>query len=913
MNYKSTLNLPKTSFPMKANLAQREPAILSSWNKMDLYGLIRKKRKGSPKYILHDGPPYANGNIHIGHALNKILKDIVIKFRTMQGFDAPYVPGWDCHGLPVEYSLFKEMGLTKHEVDQVEFRRKAKKYASKFVNVQKKEFIRLGILGEWDKPYLTLIPQYEKDILKSLANLVEKGYIYRGFKPVNWCYQCETALAEAEVIYSEHSSNSVFVKFRIKDGEFGDGKHYLLIWTTTPWTLPANVAIAVGPDLSYVSIKIGAATLFLAESRLETLVNSGIVKDYKKIGTFKGSDLDGLKYEHPFIDREGKVVLADYVSAEEGTGCVHTAPGHGQEDYLTGLKYNLDVVMPVDNKGQFNEDVPDFIRGLNVHKADKIIIDKLKEKNALLEQSQINHSYPHCWRCRNPVIFRATEQYFLKIDHKDLRKKVLDSIKKINWVPASGEKRITTMVENRPDWCLSRQRLWGVPIPSIYCEGCRKEGLYPEVINNFSEIVANEGSDAWFIRNVEDLVPKDFKCPGCGGSTFKKGNDILDVWFDSGVSHQAVLKARENLAFPADLYLEGSDQHRGWFQSSLIPSVAIEGKPAFKSVLTHGFVVDSNGRKMAKSVGNVVAPQDIIEKYGVDILRLWVASSDYKEDIRISDEIIARMSEAYRKIRNTVRFLLGNLDDFDSQCDSVDYDKMLLLDKWALSRTHSLLGEINSNYEKFNFYSLYHAIYNFCIVDLSSFYLDILKDRLYTFKDASLGRRSAQTALFEILLVITKTIAPILSYTAEEIWQSFKDKTPEVSESVHLTSWPEVKKEYINPDLEKNFARIIIRRDTVLKILEENRINGIIKSSLEAKVKLYFDKDEEYSFFEKYLDDLPAMFITSAVSIGRGDEFKVEVDKADGEKCVRCWNWSVDIKKDSYGNSVCGRCIDAIK
>lgn len=913
MDYKSTLNLPQTTFPMKANLARREPEILSFWQKMNLYSLIRKKSKGRHKYILHDGPPYANGNIHIGHALNKTLKDIVVKFKTMQGFDAPFIPGWDCHGLPVEYNLFKELGLTKHEVDQVEFRKKAKDYALKFVKIQKQEFIRLGVLGDWSNSYLTLTPQYEADILRSFAGLVEKGYIYRGFKPVNWCYQCETALAEAEVEYNEHTSNSVFVKFRIEDPKLGDRKHFLLIWTTTPWTLPANVAVAVNPGLTYVSIKIGEEIFILAEDRLKALEENQVIKDYKILGSSGVKSLEGLKYKHPFVERVGVVVSANYVSADEGTGCVHTAPGHGQEDYATKLEYNLPVVMPVNNRGEFTDDAPDFIKGMHVHRADKVIIEKLKEKNALLSQSQVLHSYPHCWRCKNPVIFRATEQYFLKVDSNSLRRKILDAIKKIIWVPATGEKRISSMVENRPDWCLSRQRLWGVPIPAIYCRSCRKGILDKKIISNFSKVTLKEGSDAWFIRDVKDLIPRNYRCPECEGGDFEKGKDIIDVWFDSGVSHQAVLKAQDDLSFPADLYLEGSDQHRGWFQSSLIPSIALEGKSAFKSVLTHGFVVDGQGKKMSKSEGNVIAPQDIIEKYGADILRSWVASGNYREDMRISPEIITRLSEAYRKIRNTLRFLLGNLYDFNAKKDAVDYDKLLLIDKWALSRLHNLLEQITVNYNNFNFYSVYHLVYNFCIVDLSSFYLDILKDRLYTFKDNSLQRKSAQTVLFEVLAVITKVTAPVFSYTAEEVWQNFKHRLSCDCPSVHLAQWPKVKKEYIAPEIEKAFNRIIELRNSVLKLLEENRINGIIKSSLEAKVSLYFDKQDDHSFFKRHLADLPFIFITSGVSIERTDKFKIIVDKADGKKCIRCWNYSTTVGEDLTNKSICKRCVEAIK
>lgn len=913
MDYKSTLNLPQTTFPMKADLAKREPGILAFWEKIGLYSLIRKKYHGKPKYILHDGPPYANGEIHIGHALNKILKDVVVKFKTMQGLDAPYVPGWDCHGLPIEYNLLRDLNLSKHQVDQADFRKKAQNYALKFVDIQRKQFIRLGVLGDWLNPYLTLTRGYESDILRSLAALVEKGYIYYGFKPVNWCCQCETALAEAEVEYENHTSPSVYVKFKTKESKVAGGNYSLLIWTTTPWTLPANVAIALHPDLFYVHIKTGDEYLVLEKSRLDKLVEEKIIGDYKLIGTFKGRDLEGTKYEHPFMDREGVVVLADYVSSEDGTGCVHTAPGHGQEDYLTGVKYNLPTVMPVNNKGEFDDTVPVFIRNMPVRQADGAIIAKLKERGALLYSSQVTHSYPHCWRCKNPIIFRATRQCFLNVGHDNLRAKTLLEVKNIKWVPEAGENRISAMLQSRPDWCLSRQRLWGVPIPSLYCRACRKDILDKVIILNFSEIVSGEGSSAWFGKEMAGLLPQGFTCPSCGKADFEKGHDIIDVWFDSGVSHQAVLKARPDLAYPADLYLEGSDQHRGWFQSSLIPSVALEGKSPFKSVLTHGFVVDGLGKKMSKSEGNVISPQEIIQKYGADILRLWVVSSDYREDVRISDEIITRLSESYRKIRNTLRFILGNLYDFDPKKDTIEYDKLSLLDKWALSRLHNLLKEVGASYENFNFYSIYHAVYSFCVVDLSSFYMDILKDRLYTFKKTSVARKSAQTVLFEILTALTKVLAPIFSYTSEETWQIVKEKNPGLEESVHLSAWPQINEKYINQGLEGDFTRLIELRNSVLKILEENRISGKIGSSLEARLSFSFVKEEDFNFFKAYLPDLAAIFIVSAVNIEKADKFDIVVEKADGKKCMRCWNYSLSVGENTEHSLICKRCLEAIK
>ncbi|MBU1998384.1 MAG: isoleucine--tRNA ligase, partial [Candidatus Omnitrophica bacterium] len=645
---------------MKADLHKREPRFLKDWELKDIYRLILDKAKSCPKYILHDGPPYANGNIHIGHALNKTLKDIIVKYKTLRGFYSPFVPGWDCHGLPVEHQLFKELKMNKYQITQVDFRKKAHDYAVKYISIQKEEFKRLGVFGDWDNPYLTLSHDYEEAILNSFKELVKNDYIYRGRKPVNWCYRCETALAEAEVEYENHTSPSVFVKFKLDQAQDMPNDTYLVIWTTTPWTLLANVAVAVHPDFAYSYISTGAGILIIADVRLGILEKMGI-KEYEVVRQVKGRGLEGFAYEHPFNMRKGKVVLADYVSSEEGSGLVHTAPGHGQEDYLTGLKYKLEIVMPVDTKGNFDLTTGEF-KGLNVHAANEVIIDKLRSLNLLLLAQKLEHSYPHCWRCKNPVIFRATNQWFLAIDKHDLRKKMLEVINKdIEWIPALGRERILGMVNLRPDWCLSRQRYWGVPIPSLVCDNCHEEFLDIRVIDNFAKSVAKEGSDSWFIRDIGDFAPKDLLCPKCQGRQFKKGMDILDVWFDSGVSHQAVLKKRKELGgVPCELYLEGSDQHRGWFQSSLIPGMCIDAKPPFKAVLTHGHVVDGEGRKMSKSLGNVIHPQDIIKQYGADIVRLWVASSDYNEDIRISPEIISRLVEAYRKIRNTARFILSN-------------------------------------------------------------------------------------------------------------------------------------------------------------------------------------------------------------------------------------------------------------
>ncbi|NQT89634.1 MAG: isoleucine--tRNA ligase [Candidatus Omnitrophica bacterium] len=918
MSYKETLNLPKTDFPMKANLPQREPDTEKFWQGMDIYARIIESRPDDKRYTLHDGPPYANGHIHIGHALNKTLKDIVIKYKTMRGFRAAYIPGWDCHGLPVEHQLLKKLKIRKEQIGQAEFRKSAHDYAMGFVDIQREEFERLGVFADWQRPYLTLDKAYEESIIRSFGKLVEAGYIYKGLKPVNYCYRCETALAEAEVEYEDHTSPSVYVKFKLKSGCQLTDDAYMLIWTTTPWTLIANVAIAVHPDSEYAKIETTAGNLILAKSLLDQVAEASAIDDYKVLDVVKGKELEGAAYEHPFGLREGKVVLADYVSMEEGTGCVHTAPGHGQDDYATGLKYKLDVVMPVDGKGNFTEEAAEF-KGMNVHKANPVIIDKLKQLKALLHSDSLTHSYPHCWRCKSPIIFRATEQWFMSVDHNGLRKKVLGEIEKVRWVPSQGQERISSMVEGRPDWCLSRQRYWGVPIPVLLCKKCDKPIADSKFISHFADIVKEKGCDAWFTMEMAELLPKGYRCPHCSGSEFERGRDILDVWFESGVSHQAVVKGREELSFPADLYLEGSDQHRGWFQSALITSMAIDGESAFKSVLTHGFVVDGEGRKMSKSLGNVLAPQDIIKHYGADILRLWVASSDYKDDVRISDKILARLTEAYRKIRNTGRFILGNLYDFDPERDAVDYEKLLEVDKWAVSRAHSLLKDIAGLYEGFQFHKIYHALYGFCITDMSNFYLDVVKDRLYISKSDSLERRSCQTAMHEILKVIINAIAPILVFTAEEMWQNMpRDK--QMPESVHLSAWPDAESLKSDKALEAKWQGFIEIRDAVLKVLELKRGSGIIGSSLEAKVIIYTESDEIYASLKDYEQQLSALFIVSqalllkekapADALGSEDlsGVFVKVDKADGEKCPRCWNYSPSVTKD-----VCQRCQEALR
>lgn len=929
--YKHTLNLPKTDFPMKADLPKREPLMLEDWYKKDLYGLIRKKTAAKGKYVLHDGPPYANGDIHIGHALNKTLKDVVVKYKTMQGYDCPYVPGWDCHGLPIEHQLFKELKIAKHQIAQLEFRKKAHDYAMKHVTNQKEQFKRLGVFGDWEHPYLTLSHDYEEGIISSFNNLNNQGFIQRGLKPVNWCFKCETALAEAEVEYENHTSPSVFVKFKVKEAQELFKDSYLVIWTTTPWTLIANVAVAVHPELSYSYIKTAKGNLIIADVRLTVLSQMGIDK-YEVIKLLKGKDLEGIVYDHPFGLRLGKVVLADYISAEEGTGLVHIAPGHGAEDYQTGLKYGLPVVMPVDSRGKFDSTTQEFA-GQNVYDANKAIIEKLQLIGALLLEQKISHSYPHCWRCKHPIIFRATQQWFLIIDHQGLRQNVLRAIKEqVHWIPEAGRERISSMVESRPDWCLSRQRYWGVPVPALVCQECKEEFFVPEAIEKFAQFSATEGSDCWFSRSINDFIPEGLVCPECKkGKSFSKGEDILDVWFDSGVSSQSVLKKRNGLGgVPAQLYLEGSDQHRGWFQSSIIPSMAIDGKPPFENVLTHGFVVDGEGRKMSKSQGNVISPAEIIKDYGADVLRMWVASSDYNEDIRISKEILSRLSEAYRKIRNTAKFILSNLYDFNPDTDRVPYDKLRKIDQWILYQMESMRGNVETAYGTeqkplFEFHRAYKGIYDFCNLELSMYYLDMVKGRLYTARFDSLQRRAAQTAIYEVLNCLIRLMAPILVFTAEEIWQHIpKGKKDAHCVSVHLLDFPETNPIFRQADLksqglktvDEELSELVALVPQAAKALEELRSKGQIGSSFDAQINILTKTQDRYTFLQSFNIDLCEIFKVSQVKVifdqNNSIDLSVQVDKAQGAKCLRCWNYSQEVGKNQEHPLLCDNCLKAI-
>ena len=942
MNYKDTLNLPKTNFSMQARLSELEPRMLEQWAKLDIYTLVRKSSKGLPKFILHDGPPYANGDIHIGHALNKILKDFVVKYKIMRGFDAPFVPGWDCHGLPVEHQLFKELGITKYEIDRVEFRKKAKDFALKFVNIQREQFKRLGLIGDWQRPYLTLDFAYESEIIRVFAKLAKAKYIYHGLKPINWCINCETALAEAEVEYQDRRSPSIYAKFKLLDAEkviknLLRVTSYELpvtvsfpIWTTTPWTLVSNVAIAIHPEFNYSLIEISQEDklkeiLILADELVNIVMHHIGIKGYKKIGQIKGARLENLKAKHPFIERESCLVLANYVSNREGTGCVHTAPGHGQEDYLTGRKYKLPVLMPVDEKGKFDKTCADF-SGMQVFQANGPIIDKMRKNGSLLYATDTLHSYPHCWRCKNPLITRSTRQWFINVEHKNLRKKALKALRNVQWIPEGGESRISSMIQTRPDWCLSRQRLWGVPIPVLYCKNCRKEIVQPAIIERFARIAAGEGSDAWFTKSVDELAGKKIRCPVCKGDQLLREEDIIDVWFDSGVSHQAVLAKDKQLTFPATLYLEGSDQHRGWFQTALLTSIPLTGKAPYLKVLTHGFVVDGEGKKMSKSRGNVISPQEVIEKYGAEILRLWIASCDYSDDVRISPQILAGVSDSYRKMRNTLRFLLGNLYDFAPE-KKVKYGNLWEMDKWALSSLTKLLIDVTCDFEHFRYYKIFRRMYNFCTHQMSSFYLDVLKDRLYTFGKDSLPRRSAQTAICEILTSLTKVLTPILTFTAEEVWGRLarilgeKDTGP-----VILSAWPKIEKKWINPGLDEKMGRLSKIRDAVLKAIENKREEGLIHSSLEARVRLFATEEELFRFLKGNHQFLVSIFIVSDVSVEKLTSnslgiFKnadiphlgIKVERIDFSKCQRCWNYRSSVGENTKHSLLCQRCVEVIE
>lgn len=928
MDYSKTLNLPETEFPMRAGLPEREPEFLKYWEENKIYEKKQELHAGHKKFVLHDGPPYANGKIHMGTALNKILKDIIMKYKYAQGFDTPYVPGWDTHGMPIEHAAIKNLGLNRHELDTLVLRKECHDYALKWIDEQRTDFKRLGVLGDWDHPYITMTHDYEAVQIHVFGEMAKKGYIYKGKKAVYWCPHCETALAEAEIEYGEEKSPAIFVKMPlVKDNgmlpEAAQGKPaYIVIWTTTPWTMPANVAIALHPDFEYAWVECEGEILFMAKEMLEA-VGKVCKKDLSNIiGTCKGKDMEYAECRHPFetIDRKSLVVLADYVTLEAGTGCVHTAPGHGADDFETGVRYNLPIICPVDGSGKLTAEAGVDFAGMFVFDANVPIIKYLAGLNRLFGKENIRHQYAHCWRCKNPIIYRATEQWFASVD--GFREEALNAIANhVQWIPSWGEARIHNMVADRHDWCISRQRVWGVPIPIFYCEDCNEHLVNDDTINAVADLFAKEGSDAWWAHSAEEILPQGTKCPKCGGTHFRKESDIMDVWFDSGSSHAAVCKTRPELAWPADMYLEGSDQHRGWFQSSLLTSVATEGKAPYRAVLTHGYVVDGEGRKMSKSVGNTVAPQEVIAQYGADIIRLWAASSDYKADIRISKEILKQLSEVYRKIRNTIRYILGNTNDFNYETDKVEFKDMLELDRWALMHMQLLKKEVSAAYESYDFHVLYHAIHNFCSIEMSSYYLDILKDRLYAYKADSFERRSAQTAMYEIMLDLVVMIAPVLSFTMEEVWQ-FMKKPASMPESVFMMPWPECKEEYIDEALESKWDNFIEIRSEITRVLEGARRAKTIGHSLDAKVELHAT-GEALAILRSVEGDLATLLIVSQAKLVEGlaggveatgrEDLKVTVQAAEGEKCERCWIYSDTVGKDAQHPTVCARCAAALK
>ncbi len=931
MDYKETLNLPKTGFPMKANLSQREPNVLKRWIEADVYQKLREARKGKEKFILHDGPPYANGDIHLGTATNKILKDIVVKSQNLNGFDVPYVPGWDCHGLPIELNVEKKVGKPGQKISAEEFRRECRQYASKQIDKQRESFKRLGIIGDWDNPYLTMDFHYEANIIRSLAKILANGHIERGFKPVHWCVDCGSALAEAEVEYQDKHSPAIDVRFAVLNEENllakchhtpegkGEGPMFMPIWTTTPWTLPANQAVCLHPNLEYALVQcvtdIGKERLLIAEALIKDTMIRYNIDDYRVIAYCKGEDLEGIKCQHPFYDREVPVILGNHVTTEAGTGVVHTAPGHGQEDYVVGRQYNLPIDNPVGANGCFLPDTPLFA-GQHVYKANPEIIKLLKVKGALLREMALEHSYPHCWRHKTPLIFRATPQWFISMDKNHLRDKVIEEIKTSNWFPEWGEARIAEMVMGRPDWCISRQRTWGVPIAMFIHKDTGV--LHPDnerLMERVAEHVEQNGIEAWFELDARDMIGDD-------ANEYVKVTDTLDVWFDSGVSHTCVLKQRPELAYPADLYLEGSDQHRGWFQSSLTTACAIYGSAPFKAVLTHGYIVDGKGYKMSKSLGNVVKPESVINKLGADILRLWVSSVDYTREMCVSDEVFKRTSDAYRRIRNTARFFLSNLDGFDPEKDLVPQNKMLALDSFAVDVARTLQVEIKKAYDEYQFHLIYQKIHHFCSIEMGSFYLDIIKDRQYTMKADSLARRSAQTAMFHIIEAMSRWMMPILSFTAEEIWQFLPG---ERDDSILMSTWYENLAEVSdNAPMNQAFWREIMQvRDVVNKEIERLRSDNILGSALEAEVTLFADEKLK-SILDSLQNELRFVLITSSAKVeplnSAGVEateteikgLKLVIKASEYPKCVRCWHRREDIGSNAKHPEVCSRCVENI-
>jgi len=913
MDYGKTLNLPQTDFPMRAKLPQREPEIIELWERIGVYEKLRNKRKGASYFVLHDGPPYANGAIHMGTALNKVLKDIIVKYKTMQGYDAPYVPGWDTHGLPIEHQIIKTKNICREDISDLEFRRLCKDYALEYVGVQREQFKRLGVRGDWENPYLTLAPSFEAKQIEVFGIMAHRGYIYKGLKPVYWCADCETALAEAEVEYRDRCSDSIFVKFPFIDSKElsydGEDDLYCLIWTTTPWTIPANQAVAVHPDLPYVLVQAAGECYLLAEGLLER-IREITGEELPVIKRFKGDELEGVKCRHPLYQREAPVILSRHVTLEQGTGCVHIAPGHGHEDFELGQKYQLKVLNPVDSKGYFTEEAGKFA-GLRYHEGNRAVTDSLLKDKYLLYSERVEHQYPHCWRCKEPVLFRATEQWFASV--KGFREAALEAVSKVKWTPSWGEERMRNMISERQDWCISRQRVWGVPIPVFYCRECNEPLLNDKSVKAVQELFEKEGSDAWFAREAEEILPSEINCDQCGHGSFQKEKDIMDVWFDSGSSHVAVCEVREDQHWPADLYLEGSDQYRGWFQSSLLTSVAARGAPPYREVLSHGWVVDGEGKKMSKSLGNVISPEEIIKSYGSDILRLWVSSADFTRDVHLSDYILKQLVEVYRKIRNTFRFMLGNLKDFHPEENILPYSELEEIDCWALGRLQELKQKVANAYNNYEYHQVFHSVHTFCVVDLSNFYLDVIKDRLYCSNHNNPSRRAAQTVLYYLLRDLSLVLSPVLSFTSEEVWQKLPGDKKE--ESIQLAYWPEHKEEYQDDELMQRWEILLQVRGEIMRALEQARKEKVIGGSLEAKITVYADETLHSSleYFDHQLSDL---MIVSQHSLVKGIPtseatyksedlaLQIKVEKAEGDKCERCWNYSPEVDK----NGLCPRC-----
>lgn len=933
--YKNTLNLPETSLAMRANAAQREPEIQKFWEEITVYEKNIAQRDKTNKFILHDGPPYLSSDkIHIGTALNKILKDILIKYKSQSGFYSPYVPGYDAHGLPIENAVVKSIKGGREALTPVELRKLCREFAAKNLKGQEENFKRLGVWGNWENPYLTIAPSFEAEQIRVFGEMFEKGYVYKGLKPVYWCADCETALAEAEVEYADHTSHSIYVRFKFdkedaqkayaKAGIASDKDFYAVIWTTTPWTIPSNLAIALNPHLEYSFIEKDGDNYLIGSDLIEMFIK-GVEWEEGQIsilGTTKGAELELLNTNHPIFERKSPIILGEHVTTEAGTGCVHTAPGHGLEDYEVGQKYKLGVLSPLNAKGVYTAEAGEF-EGIHYKKGNKIVIERLTELGALLAVSQISHSYPHCWRCKNPVIYRATAQWFVNVEL--FRDKAMEAIRNVQWIPKSGEQRISNMVEGRSDWCISRQRAWGVPIPVFYCDDCEEAVVTPETIAKVADIFDKESSDAWCKYETKGLLPEGFKCPKCGGVHFSKEKDIMDVWFDSGVTHKAVVDARadELGGTPVELYLEGSDQHRGWFQSSLLTSVATKGVAPYKAVLTHGFVLDAEGKKMSKSLGNVVAPQEIIKVYGVDVLRLWAASVDYTSDVKIGDNVIKQLVEIFKKIRNTSRFLLGNLYDFDPAVDYVEYDELKEIDKYALHKLQTLIGNVTEAFDNYEFYKYYQSLQNFAAVDLSAFYLDIMKDRLYTAGKKSLSRRACQTVLFEMFQTLVRLLVPVMPHQAEDIFSHTPESQKGGLESILLSDWPKGNAQWIDEYINAKWDAILKVREVVNRAIEPLRVEKKVGSSLEVAV--YVDssaKEDVRKALVVSKEDLSTIFITSQVFVEgeapseilntyEADGFKITVGKAIGEKCDRCWKYR-PLGVDSENSTICQECLEAL-